>query len=159
MLELRYQRISYRGVPQWRSMDHIFANLNIGELRTWLSENQADVVTSFASLLLYCPICETAKDVRKICLFKAPKWAAIICRNNICRKSTTSRKWRCECAKLWHSCDIHAIMGHACKKRHIISGPVLESKANKKQRLVPPHESGKSAFLISFRLLEKTTTM
>ena len=151
MLELRYQRISYRGVPQWKSMDNIFADLNIGEIRTWLQENHVEIVPSFASLFLCCPLCETRKDVRKICLFKAPKWASIMCVNANCRRSTTSRKWKCDCAKLWHSCDMHAIMGHACKtdKRVNHEGAILEPNPNKKQRLVPPPESGKSPFSLT----------
>ena len=64
------------------------------------------------------------------------------------RRRSTSRKWLCECSKLWHSCNTHAIMGHACGtlKRRSCDRDKQETKANKKPRdFVPPPESGKSS--------------
>ena len=101
---------------------------------------QAVEVPAFTSLILICPLCQVRKEVRKISLFQAPIWASLSCNSQTCHKRSTSRKWMCECNKLWHCCDVHAIIGHACgtDKRKANLLDERESKRPRFLKLPPP---------------------
>ena len=46
-LELKIQRLSYRGVPKVQPNDKVFADLNVDEIMTWLCESQAVQIPIF----------------------------------------------------------------------------------------------------------------
>ena len=90
LLELKCQRISYRGVPKWHPLDTIFADCDVSEIRIWLDQVQSDDVPIFQSFLVFCPLCRCQKDVRQISLFKTPKWSGLLCNFHHCRKPAAS---------------------------------------------------------------------
>ena len=61
---------------------------------------------------LVCPACKVIKNAANIKLRTEATWKSIKC--STCMKYRTSRQRLCTCNHPWHSCPIHAIIGHVC---------------------------------------------
>ena len=115
-LRLSPIRISYRGAITWPAQPNIFADLEVSEIERWFQENKVDKVEAPVVMYLFCPVCQTMKDIAKTKLYFKGKWTSIACLHRTCRTIATSRKWKCHCGVLWHQCPHHANRGHACDR-------------------------------------------
>ena len=111
-LMLRPVKISYRAALSF-THSKLFAKHD-PKLNHDFFENLADKPTlkQPKSFKLVCPACKVIKEVAHIGLRHSDKWNSIKC--VVCSKSRTSRQWLCTCTLTWHSCPIHALIGHAC---------------------------------------------
>ena len=67
------------------------------------------LLQTFPCSTFVCPRCGAPKDASRLQLSGNRKFHTVLC--TVCRHSTTSKKWTCECSKPWYSCDVHSFAG------------------------------------------------
>ena len=69
-----------------------------------------------------CPTCTLHKEVAHMKLLREGLWKSFKCPN--CKAYKSTRQWHCQCKVQWHSCLLHAGLGHACRplKRQLQQG-------------------------------------
>ena len=104
-------KVSYRGCPAWRGVN--FASKEIPDaILTWQNRPHRSVTSDLSPwqyILIVCSRCGAPKDATRLPLFGHRKFHYVLC--TLCRHSTTSKKWTCECSKPWYSCDVHSFAG------------------------------------------------
>jgi len=109
-ISLATTKVSYRGCPAWRGVN--FASKEIPDaILTWQNRPHRSETSylPWQYILIVCPRCGAPKDATRLQLFGHRKFHSVLC--TVCRHSTTSKKWTCECSKPWYSCDVHSFAG------------------------------------------------
>ena len=112
LLRLRPVKMSLRGslsVVRDSSFAHLDLN-TVVEVLSQLADEPCQAQPESFDIL--CPACQIPKDAAHIVMRPQGKWNSIKCKS--CKRQRSSRQWLCSCSVPWHSCPLHAILGHAC---------------------------------------------
>ena len=112
-LKLQAIRISYRIAPPLCHNSKLFPQLDIHTIAGWAASLAEEPVARPNSFFLFCPNCVHHKEVSNIVLLRDGLWKALKCTN--CNGHKSTRQWHCQCRIQWHSCLLHAGLGHACR--------------------------------------------